>query len=505
MGEGAILSSIDFSTVEELAPHRDGLLSLFRSHCGSVGGMRLFVAFNETANNAIFHANRCRPQSRVRVEVRDEGDSVAISVRSDEGGFKHDLRLDPGVFSDFSKESGRGVQIVLHLVDEMRIEEAGRVVVLRMDKCDAPALAPAPAPSPAPSEAPADRTPQQPFPLAVEIAGFRFNGMNLLDMFGESMVMWESATGRIVYMNEAARVLYDYTLAEAEGLSIDDIFPSRDGLTGRTFTVTTTSHRKKNGVFFPVQATCRSLARDTEEIMMMVVADISPENLARDDVAMASAIQRGFLPGDLTGEPGVEVRSIFRPMFMISGDLFGYHWDSERRILNGYIFDLMGHGVPAALQTSALLVLFRQAFEDEEMSGASLLEKLQWVNAVAAERFLSDSFAAAICFTLDLGRMTMSYCSAGINAFLHGEGGIMRKVPSPGSLLGLSRLVEFGSGEVAARPGDYFIFTSDGFLDLMQDSGDLKMQFHEAYDHLFSIGYSGASRDDLSALCVHVR
>lgn len=496
MGKGATLSSITFSTVEELAPHRDWLLSLFRSHCGSVGGMRLFVAFNETANNAIFHANRCRPHSRVHVEILDEGDSVAISVRSDEGAFDHDLRLDPGVFSDFSKESGRGVQIVLHLVDEMRIEEAGRVVLLRMEKRDAPAPF---------SALGAGVAQQSPFPLAVEIAGFRFNGMNLLDMFGESMVMWESATGRIVYMNEAARVLYDYTLAETEGLSIDDIFPSRDGLSGRTFTVTTTSHRKKNGVFFPVQATCRSLASDTEEIMMMVVADISPENLARDDVAMASAIQRGFLPGDLTGEPGIEVRSIFRPMFMISGDLFDYHWDSERRILNGYIFDLMGHGVPAALQTSALLVLFRQAFEDEEMSGAGLLEKLQWVNAVAAERFLSDSFAAAICFTLDLERMRMSYCSAGINAFLHGESGTMRKVLSPGSLLGLSRRVEFGSGEIEARPGDYFIFTSDGFLDLMQDSGDLKMQFHEAYDHLFSIGYSGASRDDLSALCVHVR
>ena len=139
------------------------------------------------------------------------------------------------------------------------------------------------------------------------------------------------------------------------------------------------------------------------------------------------------------------------------------------------------------------------------MIGTSLLEKLQWVNAIAAERFLSESFAAAICFSLNLREMSLSYCSAGVNAFLHGSGGVMSKASSPGSLLGLSRRVEFGTGEISTKSGDYFIFTSDGFLDLMHGSEDLAMSFNEAYDHLFTIGYSGASKDDLSALCVHVR
>jgi hypothetical protein len=340
----------------------------------------------------------------------------------------------------------------------------------------------------------------------MEVAGFRFNGMNLLDMFGESLVMWETATGNIVYMNEAARVLYDYTLAEAQSLSIEEIFPSREGVLDRTFSVTTTSHRKRSGVFFPVQATCRTLAHDTEEIMMMVVADISPETLARDDVALASDIQRGFLPGDLVGEPDIEVRSIYRPMFLISGDMFGYHWDPVNRVLNGYIYDLMGHGVPAALQTSALMVLFRQAFEDQEHIGSGLSEKLHWVNQVAGTRFLSDSFAAAICFRLDLRKKTLSYCAAGINAFLRGEDGELRKVSTPGSLLGLSSNVEFGAGEIPVKSGDYFLFVTDGFLDLLEGTERLQASsFTEAYDHLFQIGYTGASRDDLSALCVSVR
>ncbi len=503
MGEEEILSSVSFKTIEEFSPHRDALLAVFRSTCGAKRGMQLFTAVNEAANNAVFHANMGFPHAQVDILAVDDGECVCVSVRSEMGSFEHDLQPDPEVFLDFQKESGRGMQIILHLVDEVRIEERGRVVVLRMRKANRTERSirmPAAKPN---DERPGRAVPRTPFPLSIEIAGFRFNGMNMLDMFGESLVMWEATTGKILYMNEAARVLYDYPLAETGGLSIDDIFPTRDVSSGKLFSVTTTMHRKKGGVFFPVQATFRSLAQDSDEIMMMVVTDVSLETLAREDVALASAIQRGFLPGDLVEEPDVEVRSIFRPMFMISGDLFGYHWDTENRVLNGYIFDLMGHGVPAALQTSAMLVLFRQAFED--MPGASLLEKLQWVNAIAAERFLSDSFAAAICFSLNLQKKLLSYCSAGINAFLHGSNGVMSKASSPGSLLGLSRRVDFGCGEITVKSGDYFVFTSDGFLDLMQEADDLEMSFYEAYDHLFTIGYSGASRDDLSALCVHVR
>ena len=503
MGEEEILSSVSFKTIEEFSSHRDALLAVFRSTCGAKRGMQLFTAVNEAANNAVFHANMGFPHAQVDILAVDDGECVCVSVRSEMGSFEHDLQPDPEVFLDFQKESGRGMQIILHLVDEVRIEERGRVVVLRMRKANRTERSirmPAAKPN---DERPGRAVPRTPFPLSIEIAGFRFNGMNMLDMFGESLVMWEATTGKILYMNEAARVLYDYPLAETGGLSIDDIFPTRDVSSGKLFSVTTTMHRKKGGVFFPVQATFRSLAQDSDEIMMMVVTDVSLETLAREDVALASAIQRGFLPGDLVEEPDVEVRSIFRPMFMISGDLFGYHWDTENRVLNGYIFDLMGHGVPAALQTSAMLVLFRQAFED--MPGASLLEKLQWVNAIAAERFLSDSFAAAICFSLNLQKKLLSYCSAGINAFLHGSNGVMSKASSPGSLLGLSRRVDFGCGEITVKSGDYFVFTSDGFLDLMQEADDLEMSFYEAYDHLFTIGYSGASRDDLSALCVHVR
>jgi serine/threonine-protein kinase RsbW len=130
------LISIVFSTIEEFAPQRNGLLTLMCSMCGSQRGMRLFVAVNEAVNNALFHANRDLPEACVELVAVDEGASLRISVRSEGDGFEHDLRADPGVFSDFLRESGRGVQIILHVVDEVSIEESGSIVTLRMGKDD---------------------------------------------------------------------------------------------------------------------------------------------------------------------------------------------------------------------------------------------------------------------------------------------------------------------------------------------------------------------------------
>lgn len=134
MSTEEILESIAFCTIEEFAPHRGRLLSLISSLCGPRRGMRLFVAVNEAVNNALFHGNREIPGAVVTLLAVDEGEILRVSVRSEGNGFEHDLRADPDVFSDFFRESGRGVQIILHVVDQVRIEESGSTVTLRMVK-----------------------------------------------------------------------------------------------------------------------------------------------------------------------------------------------------------------------------------------------------------------------------------------------------------------------------------------------------------------------------------
>ena len=140
-------------------------------------------------------------------------------------------------------------------------------------------------------------------PVFLEVAGFRFDGANLLEMLGEALVIWESSGGQILFANEAARALYGYGCGEIDGLSMDEIFPGWEEVFNEgAFSLLTAAHRNKNGIFFPVHVTCRHLDKESGDIMMMTASAVSPENMARDSVALASSIQRGFLPPDLDGD-----------------------------------------------------------------------------------------------------------------------------------------------------------------------------------------------------------
>ncbi len=339
-----------------------------------------------------------------------------------------------------------------------------------------------------------------PFSLRLGTGCISFEGSELLDMFSEALVLWEKETGRVLFMNEAARVLYG--CADDLPLFVSEVYPEWKERPDSSYSVSTANHRRKDGSVVPVRMTCRIFPSPAGEIVMMVAADISPQSAAQESVVLASAIQREFLPGDLTEGSILEIRNIYRPLFLISGDMFGYSWEKKGEVLSGFIVDVMGHGVPAALQTSVLMILFRQAFE-ERPAGEPLCEKLFWVNRMAMNRILSDSFAAALCFRAELSRKRIEWCSAGIPAFLAGNRRGIEKKEVSGSLLGLSGPADYGEGSMEIKPGDYFFFLSDGFLErpgMMPREG---MTFSACYDHLFSLAYSGVPRDDQTALGLH--
>ena len=352
-----------------------------------------------------------------------------------------------------------------------------------------------------------ERVYQLPFSLRFEAGGFSVPGSRLLDMFSEALILWERDSGAVLAMNEAARVMYGTPGPVDPFFFISEVYPDWEEGRSSSYSFSTAIHRRRGGKVFPVRMTCRTLSPregSSGEIMMMAVSDISPESAAHESVALAGAIQREFLPDDSAEEGMPEIRSIYRPLFLISGDMYGYSRDKNKQVLSGFIVDVMGHGVPAALQTSALMILFRQAFE-ERPPDEPLCEKLFWVHRMAKNRILSDSFAAALCFRLDISAGRLDWCSAGIPAFLAAEGGRVEKIEVPGSLLGISGPADYGEGVKTVKAGDYFFFLSDGFLERPGILPEIRMSFSACFDHLFSLAYSGEPRDDQTALGLHLR
>lgn len=220
----------------------------------------------------------------------------------------------------------------------------------------------------------------------------------------------------------------------------------------------------------------------------------------RKELILTGDIQKNMLPPDLRTDR-LTIRSVYQPAQYVSGDMFDYSWETQSDKLSGYMIDIMGHGLATALQLSAVRVLFRQAAHMEH----PLCQKLFWINNEATKTFTDETFAAVICFELDLSARKMVCVSGGINHFLILRRNRLEKVKVSGVFVGMLENETFDQHEVHYSPGDAFFFLSDGLLDLLPESmfqGCL--EFLEAIERLTALTRNAANRDDATALCIRL-
>lgn len=88
------------------------------------------VGFEEALRNAMVHGNRSIPGKQVTVEAEISDLAVTICVEDEGDGFDPAKLPDPTKQENLLKESGRGVYLMRHLMDEIRYENGGRRVVM---------------------------------------------------------------------------------------------------------------------------------------------------------------------------------------------------------------------------------------------------------------------------------------------------------------------------------------------------------------------------------------
>jgi serine/threonine-protein kinase RsbW len=88
------------------------------------------VGFEEALRNAMVHGNKSIPGRHVTVEAEISDLSVTICVEDEGDGFDPARLPDPTKQENLLKESGRGVYLMRHLMDEIRYENGGRRVVM---------------------------------------------------------------------------------------------------------------------------------------------------------------------------------------------------------------------------------------------------------------------------------------------------------------------------------------------------------------------------------------
>jgi PAS domain S-box-containing protein len=219
------------------------------------------------------------------------------------------------------------------------------------------------------------------------------------------------------------------------------------------------------------------------------------------DLQLAGRIQRGFLPGRVDSDL-MMIDAIYEPYHHVSGDVVDFVWDEQRKVLTGYVIDVMGHGIGTALQTSALRVLFRQAVDRT----VSPKEVMAWINREAAPYFAEDSFAAAFYFEFNFADRVLTYSAAGINYFLAFTEDKQGIISIPGPFLGVVDSVEYEEHQLKFQAGSHFHFMSDGIFDLLSPYTQFdSLAFDGIRSFLAQIAKNTKRSDDASALCIYIK
>jgi sigma-B regulation protein RsbU (phosphoserine phosphatase) len=194
-----------------------------------------------------------------------------------------------------------------------------------------------------------------------------------------------------------------------------------------------------------------------------------------EELRIARQIQMSLLPAQGSVKlPGIRMAALCLPAAEVGGDYYDLLPLSET-CMGVLVADVSGKGTSAALYMAELkgLVLSLSRIYD---SPAKLLSE---ANRILAANMDSRSFITMTYAVVDTGTQTMRYARAGHNPIIHLEADTGRtRVLTPSGLgLGIDRGERFEEllqeAEVALRPGDLFLFFTDGLSEAMNVRAEL--------------------------------
>ncbi|MDF2634637.1 MAG: putative sensor protein [Pelosinus sp.] len=331
----------------------------------------------------------------------------------------------------------------------------------------------------------------------------------LFNMLNEALLLIDSESGQILFMNQKALDLYQYTEEEFLKLSMNDIANSsmatlRENMDlakkykkGHIFI---TNHVKKDGVIFKVEVSARYMTLHGTLVFATVIRNLTPDGKMREEIQIAGKVQHRMLPRDLENEL-FRIRSVYQPHHYVSGDLYDFVYEEKSQMLFGIVIDVMGHGVAAALQTSILKYLFMKAIE----KNITIKDRLVWINKEVMPFFAGGQFAGVFLFEFDFMCNTLTYSAGGINHFIILNHQGPQIIKTPGLFLGIKDNEEYDQGSYHFRSGESFLFLTDGLFERLAQPMDQDLDFWSLHEMCKKIVNSGECRDDASGVGILVR
>src|ERR1700728_300173 len=186
------------------------------------------------------------------------------------------------------------------------------------------------------------------------------------------------------------------------------------------------------------------------------------------DLALARELQMRLLPHTLPKVSHLELAAKFVPARAIGGDLYDFIPYSMSR-LGIVIGDVSGKGAPAAIYAALVSGIIRSHAPIEPGPA----EMLSAVNLSLAERRIEAQFVSIIYAVWDDEHRTLLVANSGLPQPVYVHGGKNEVVEATGLPLGLFDEADYEEFKFRMKPGDMFVFFTDGILDARNHKGEL--------------------------------
>lgn len=190
-------------------------------------------------------------------------------------------------------------------------------------------------------------------------------------------------------------------------------------------------------------------------------ADLIEKERIEEDLEVARAIQRRFLPQQPPRVPGLTVAGISVPSREVGGDLFHYAALPGDRLAIA-LGDASGKSVPAALIMSNVMSVLRNEAQHE----TAIEESLERINRLIVEQVEPGRFVTLFYGIADPASGQLRYANAGHNPVLRiSARGDLDWLEEGGVPLGVLPEAEYVSSAVPLESGDTVIVYSDGVTE----------------------------------------
>ena len=192
------------------------------------------------------------------------------------------------------------------------------------------------------------------------------------------------------------------------------------------------------------------------------------EKRLEHDLAMARELQSRLLPPTLPKLANLDIAAKFVPARAIGGDLYDFlNYSLSRTAI--VVGDVSGKGAPAAIYAALVSGILRSHAPIEPAPA----EMLSAVNFSLGERRIEAQFVSLIYAVWDDENRTLRVANSGLPRPVYCHDGKIEIIEATGLPLGLFDDADYDEFTFNAKPGDLFVFFSDGILDARNTAGEL--------------------------------